>query len=280
MNRRTLLKSMGAAALSTPIAAAVARLRKQREKAVIGIGLYTVRSMMKEGVERTLNTLAGLGYREVEFAGYYDHSAEDVTRMLKSAGLKAPSAHLWPKLFETDFDRALEFAQSVGHEFLVMPSIAHEMRNLDGFKYVADMLNKAGMKAKEAGITVAYHNHAFEFETIDGITPYDLLLDRTDADLVKLELDLYWTHVAGVDPVSIIDRFPGRVPLIHVKDQTASGEMTEVGSGVIDFSPVFENAEKAGLRHYLVEHDNPQDALASVAKSVSYMKKTFPRFSA
>jgi len=275
MDRRLFLKSMAAAALLSSVPAAACACR-----AKVGVQLYTVRGLMAENVERTLEAIAAQGYGEVEFAGYYDRSAKDIRRMLGASGLASPSTHISLDLFENNIDAVIDFAAEVGHQYLVLPWLLPEDRTMERYRSIVDTLNIAGEKAKSAGLQVAYHNHEFEFETIDDEQPFELLLTKTDPDLVKFELDLYWLNVAGVDALDIINRYPRRVPLVHVKDRTADGNMTHVGAGTIDFDRVFAHAEKAGLKHYMVEHDNPVDALASTAASISNLKKAFPWFCA
>ncbi|TNE63617.1 MAG: sugar phosphate isomerase/epimerase [Alphaproteobacteria bacterium] len=280
MKRRDFLKLLAGTTIVGAAAPSFLGAAASDAKVPVGIQLYTVRWQMEENMPGTLEALAGLGYGEVEFAGYFEHSPAEVKKMLADAGLAAPSTHLPIEMFENNLDQVIEFAHGVGHKYLVMPWLREDQRTADIFKSVAETLNKAGEKAKSAGLAVAYHNHDFEFDALDGTTPYEILLANTDPDLVKLELDLFWLNVAGVDLLSIIDRFPGRVPLAHVKDRTKDGAMTDVGSGIIDFGRVFAQAEKAGLKHYIVEHDQPEDPMQTAANSVKYLKKTFPRFGA
>lgn len=279
MDRRHFLKITGATAAMGYATGLTGAVTARAKSARVGLGLYTVRGEMAKSVPATLDRIAELGYGEVEFAGYFDQSPTEIAAMLKNSGLKSPSAHVPVEVFENGFDRALEYAAEIGQKYLIMPWVQQSERTIERYKSLFDTLNAAGEKAKTAGTMVAYHNHEFEFELVDGIQPYELLLERTDPSLVMLQLDLFWLKVAGIDPLALIDRYPGRVPLVHVKDRTADGEMTEVGSGSIDFARVFAASEKAGLKHYLVEHDNPKNPFASVGRSVNYLKTTFPRFS-
>ena len=278
MDRRDFLRLSGAAAATGVAASLTGGVSAMRKTVPVGLGLYTVRGEMAKSVPATLDKIAEFGFGEVEFAGYFDHSAAEVADMLKNSGLKSPSAHVPVEVFESGFERALEYAAATGQKYLIMPWVQQSERTVERYKELFDLLNIAGEKAKAAGVKVAYHNHEFEFEMLDGVQPYEMLLERTDPDLVMLQLDLYWLKVAGVDPLALIERFPGRVPLVHVKDRTAGGKMTEVGAGAVDFARVFAASEKAGLQHYLVEHDNPEDPFASVAASIGYLKKSFPRF--
>jgi len=129
------------------------------------------------------------------------------------------------------------------------------------------VLNGFGATCAEHGIQLAYHNHDFEFAPIGGVVPYDLLLERCDAKLVKFEMDLFWAVKAGVDSAAYFHAHPGRFPLCHVKDMTENGDMVAVGDGRIDFATLFDAGTTGGLQHYFVEHDNPEEPLASIQRS-------------
>ena len=156
-----------------------------------------------------------------------------------------------------------------------MPWIdAGERTSLDGYRRVAADLNEIGARTAEAGVRLAYHNHAFEFETFGGDrSGYDVLLAETDPSLVVMEMDLYWTVHAGRDPAAYFERHPGRFPLFHLKDRTPDGAMADVGAGALDFGRVFALAARAGLRHAFVEHDEPEDALRSLRRSYGHLAR-------
>ena len=284
MDRRTFLGTMTAATLLTRRLAFAADDHKIDK---IGLQLYTVRDLMKQDFDGTLAKVAAIGYKEVEFAGYFDHSPKDVRAAVDGRGLTAPSAHIDYKSLGEKFPEVIEAAKVVGHEYLVNPWIEEEIRKQpDGWKHAAETFNRAGEACKKAGIQFAYHNHWFEFLPVNGKLPYDLLLTECDPNLVKMELDLCWITVGGQDPLKYFDRYPGRFPLVHVKDVkrvppvTAGGaqdfgssmkDMTEVGSGIIDWKKIFAQSDKAGIKHYFVEHDNPKKPLESIKKSYDYL---------
>jgi len=246
-----------------------------------------LRDLMKQDFDGTLAKVAAIGYKEVEFAGYFDHSPKDVRAAVDRHGVTAPSAHIDYKSLGEKFPEVIEAAKVVGHEYLVNPWIEEEIRKQpDGWKHAAETFNRAGEACKKAGIQFAYHNHWFEFLPVNGKLPYDLLLTECDPNLVKMELDLCWITVGGQDPLKYFDRYPGRFPLVHVKDVkrvppvTAGGaqdfgssmkDMTEVGSGIIDWKKIFAQSDKAGIKHYFVEHDNPKKPLESIKKSYDYL---------
>ncbi len=241
----------------------------------IGLQLYTVRTLMEKDFAGTLENVAAIGYKEVEFAGYFGHGPEDVKALLGRLGLTAPSTHVLLDALAPDaLDATVANAVAVGHRYLVMAWLAEDQRaSLDDYRRHAELFNRAGEACHEAGLQFAYHNHDFEFADLDGARPYDLLLAETDPELVKMELDLYWITKAGADPLAYFERHPGRFPLCHVKDMAADGEMTEVGAGTIDFATLFAHATEAGLTHYFVEHDHPADPLASITASFEYLSK-------
>lgn len=241
---------------------------------VIGVQLYTVRSLMSEDVAGTLDAVAGIGYREVEFAGYFGHSPNEVRQWLDAAGLASPATHVGiPELTGAGLEASIETAHTLGQRWLVLPSLPGDMQTADGYREAAEILNTAGAAAAEAGLRVGYHNHAFEFDTVgeDGATGYDLLLQHLDPALVDLEIDFHWTAAGGADSAALLRDNPGRFPLCHVKDLSADGRMADVGAGVIDWAALFALSETAGLRHYFVEHDQPGDPLASIEASYRYL---------
>jgi sugar phosphate isomerase/epimerase len=182
----------------------------------------------------------------------------------------------------------IESAKTIGQAYIVNPWIPEELRKTDDdWKRAAETFNRAGEASKKAGIQFAYHNHWFEFLPVNGKLPYDTLLELCDADLVKMELDLCWITVAGADPLKYFDRYPGRFPLVHVKDvktlpKVSTGgaqnfgdtvDLTEVGHGIIDWKRIFAQSEKAGIKHYIVEHDHPAKPLESIKISYEYLNK-------
>ncbi|MDE2876082.1 MAG: TIM barrel protein [Gemmatimonadota bacterium] len=244
---------------------------------VIGLQLYTVRSLMAEDVAGTLDAVAAVGYDEVEFAGYFGHPPGAVRGWLDAAGLSSPAAHVGMEdLAGAGLDTAIETASIVGQRWLVLPWIPQDMRTPDGYRALADMLNAAGETAAAANFRVAYHNHAFEFDTLDdaGTTGFSLLLEHLDPALADLEIDFHWSAVGGADSAALLRDNPGRFPLCHVKDVTADGRMADVGAGEIDWAGLFALSGTAGLRHFFVEHDQPGDPLASIEASYRYLSGT------
>ena len=240
----------------------------------IGVQLYSVRSAMQESVEHTLERVAAIGYSEVEFAGYFDRSPQQIRNLLDENGLSAPAAHLSLEMLETDWESTVDLATTVGHRYLVVPFIAPADRtSLDDYRSIAERFNRVGERAREAGLVFGYHNHDFEFEPLEGQIPFDVLVEETDPALVTFEMDLFWIIKAGGDPSTYFRNRPGRFSLVHVKDMSEDGSMADVGAGTIDFASLFALSEQAGIRHYIVEHDNPADPFESITASYRHLRR-------
>ena len=273
MNRRIFMKTVGAGGL---VMLAEPGLMAARVKP-IGLQLYTVRNEMEKDFEGSLAKVAQIGYKEVEFAGYFGRTPQQVKEILKKNRLKTPSSHIGLNLFEQDLPKTLETGKILGQEYLVCPSLPEPRRKTaDDFKKLAELFNRLGAECKKAGMGFAYHNHNFEFQPIEGQMPYDLLLQNTDPKLVQMEMDLYWVVKAGQDPVQFFEKHPGRFALVHVKDMDTTPQkgFAEVGRGNMDFKRIFGASKKAGIKHYIVEQDRtPGNPFDSIKISWDYLSK-------
>ena len=287
MDRRVFIGTLGAAALAARSAFAT-NIKN------VGVQLYTVRGDFEKDFTGTLEKVAAIGYKEVEFAGYFGRTPQQVRDALKSFGLASPSAHLdFPTVSNPEkWARALEDAATIGQTFLVNPWVDESIRNQpDAWNRIAEVYNTAGAAANAHGIQFCYHNHNFEFyprEDAGGKLPFEILLGATDPKLVKMELDLCWISAAGKDPLDYFHRYPGRFPLVHVKGlrQVPAPSPTPVPidkvlpyltddghDDVIDWKRIFAGSKEAGIEHYFVEHDVPPDAFASLKASYDYLSR-------
>jgi len=270
-SRRNFLKlsALGAAVLgSAGFAFSQSALASPGKKAGIGLQLYTVRDLMAQNVASTLQLVAAVGYTELEFAGYFNQPVASLKKILDGEGLTAPSCHVPLEALQSNLGLVIEQAKTLGHHYVVLPYLTTEQRGTDISRYqqLAEQLNKFGEQCRAAGLQMVYHNHDFEFQPVSGQVPYDVLLKETDADLVKMELDLYWTVKAGLDPLQLFAKHPGRFPLWHVKDMGKAGELADVGTGTIDFKRIFEKAEQAGLKHHFIEHDESSNKIQTIRR--------------
>jgi len=276
MKRRELLKGLAAASVSPMLTSCAAeeKAATQRQLDKVGIQLYTVRDRMAADVPDTLAQLADIGYWEVEFAGYFDHSPKEIRMFLDDLGLSSPSAHTMLQPMRETPEQLIEDALTVGHQYLVLGWLRPEERaTLDDYRRHVELINGFAEQCHTAGLKFAYHNHDFEFEKLNGMRPMDLLLAETEPSHMQVEIDLYWINKARADPFSYFEEHPGRFPLCHVKDMATDGSFADVGAGEIDFSALFSASDLAGFRHYYVERDDAVDTLASAANSFSAVSK-------
>lgn len=271
MRRRVFLQALGLPLLH-PVREAL--LPRTPPLEPIGLQLYTVRDLMRTDVARTLEQVAEVGYREVEFAGYFGEAPARIRGLLDGLGLSSPSSHLSLREIGPDLARTLDLAQTIGHRYLVVPSLdPQDRRTPDDYRRVAGVLNRAGEAARPRGLRVAYHNHDFELQPIEGVLPFDVLLRDTDPALVFFEMDFYWMASGRADPLMYFERHPGRFHLCHLKDRDRRGRMADVGDGHLDFPAILRGRERAGLRHYFVERDDPPDPLASIRASYRFLRR-------
>ncbi len=271
-DRREFLGATSAGALALALPGAL-RACTRDQLGDIGLQLYTVRSLLATNFDATLEQVAKIGYREVEFAGYYDRTPAALRRQLDALGLVAPSAHIGLEALGDDWQRTLDAAEALGHDYLVVAWLDEKDRaTLPALRSTIAKFNRAGAEAKKRGIGFAYHNHDFEFGKIEGRMPYDVLLAECDPENVVFEMDLFWITKGGQDPVPYFEKYPGRFPLVHVKDMARGQTMVDVGQGQIDWARIFSKHEDAGIQHYFVEHDEPADPMASIARSYRYLR--------
>lgn len=275
MNRRSFVAALAALALAAGAGAqSCAPTAVRRRSWPLGVQLYTVRRELERDFQQTLERIASLGYAEVEFAGYLGRRAQAVASSLRQAGLDAPSGH-FPLESLDNWDETLEFASEVGHRYVVIPWVPQERRaGSQAYRKLARAFNEAGARARRSGIRFAYHNQEYDFTPADGALPFDLLLAETDPAVVEFELDVYWMVKGGQDPVHYLRSWPGRFPLLHLKDSSGAPEhrMTDVGSGAIDWPAILNRGSGAGVRHLFVEHDEPASAFASAEASLRYLR--------
>ena len=265
LSRRQFVKlsAAGAALMAAPgmsFAQAAPEIR-------VGLQLYTLRDMMAVSVPAVLKLVAAVGYKELEFAGYFGHSPKEIRKIVDGEGLSAPSSHIPLDTFRSEgINKIIDTAQTIGHKYVVVPYLTEEQRGttIDVYKKLAEECNKWGEACTKAGLTLAYHNHDFEFKKTDGELPYDVLLNEVDAANMAMEMDLFWVTKAGQDPLAYFAKYPGRFKLWHVKDMDTQGQFADVGTGTIDFGRIFAKSKQSGVEHRFVERDVTQDKLTTI----------------
>lgn len=242
----------------------------------IGLELFTLRQECAKDFDGTLARVAAIGYKEVELFEFYGRKASEIRRMLVANGLTAPSAHaleynLKPNdniiELKSKWDKYIEYASNLGVRYMSgsVGNISPD-HPLEDYRHLAELLNIVGERCTRGVIQYTYHNVNSEFRPIEGHIPYDDLLRWTDPQFVQLEIDCYWLTRAGKDPTDYFKAFPGRTPLLHIKDRKPGyaptteldkgpGPFTEVGQGSIDWKRIFAGARQGGMKHYYVEQD-------------------------
>lgn len=234
-----------------------------------GIQLYSVRDLAKQNFEEALRTVASLGYRYVEFAGFFGHSAEEVRAMLARYGLAVSGAHVGcGELAKDQIEETLAYHKAIGNNSLIIPwSNVSTRENLDA---LIDCINYAKPILDAAGITLGYHNHDFELvSTSFGVVPFDELEARTE---VSFEIDTYWAYAAGLDPIALLERLGDRVSVIHLKDGLAGGEGRALGEGTAPVLAVREYARDHGLLAVVESEDCNPTGAEEIARCMKFLK--------
>lgn len=246
-----------------------------------GLQLFTLRDVIVDNPRDVIRQVAEFGYKQIEsYEGpmgmFWDMGNTGFKAFLDDLGLTMISSHA--NVFD-DFERKADQAAEIGVPYLVCPSIRGRIGsegNLDDYRRMADRFNEIGQVAKNAGISFAYHNHAYSFHEMEGEIPQRVLMDNTDPDLVEYQLDIYWVVAGGQDPKEWIRAYPNRFTSSHVKDLINGDdrESTVLGTGTIDFPPILSLAKENGMKYFFVEQEaytgtTPIDA---VRKNAEYMK--------
>ncbi len=225
---------------------------------------------MRASVDTTLAAIAEMGYDEVEFAGYFDHTPGEIARKLRSNGLVSPASHVGFETISNDWESTLDAAAEIGNTHTIVPWIPTNVRGtISAYERLADTFNQAGQAAIDRGMRFGYHNHDFEFAPIDGTVPYHILCNKTDSSLVDFELDIFWTVHGGGDPLDVFHRWPGRFPMVHVKDRSPSGDQVDIGEGRIDWAEIL--LPDRGIKSFFIEHDNPEDPMTFARRGYRYI---------
>lgn len=262
----------------------------------MGYQLFSIRDAMEQDPLGTIKKLAAMGYEDFEIygfepekLGYYGFEAREFKSRLDDMGLTVTSGHYGLSAFVDDkeamkryVDRCILGAKALGTPYITWPWMPPEMRNLEGFKKLPEVLNAIGKQVTEAGLGFAYHNHNFEFEDFGGINGYDIITKQTDPKLVKLQIDMYWTeHSSPVSTVDLIARDPGRFVMWHIKDMDkVTRDYTELGNGSIDYHKLLTDVSMDGLQYFYIEQGGnyAHNSTRSAADSAAYFKKELRQY--
>ncbi len=288
MKRRTFIQQVALASASGLVLPSVYSCQAGATGRPIGIQLYTLKDVILKDVKGTLKKVADIGFKELEMYSYGNGKAlglpyADLVKMANDSGLTIASGHydtggLFPDKKGTltnNWEQAVDDAVKAGQEYMVIAWLhPDERKSLDDYKRLAEMMNKANELCKQAGVKLGYHNHEFEFIKLDDQVPYDVLVNELDPTVI-LELDMYWTTFADVNTLELFKKHAGRIHLWHVKDMDKQDRkrQTDVGSGSIDYKPVFAAAQQSGMKHFFLEQEYFSiDHFAAIEKGYRYLR--------
>jgi sugar phosphate isomerase/epimerase len=274
-NRRDFLKISAAGSVGMMLlGTAGCKTVVDRKSFGVGLQLYTIRDAMAADALGSLKKLSDMGYKNLELAGFadgkfYGYSPAEFKKIVSDLGMEVISSHAAVEAqgITTETAQAMADAHAeLGVKYCIQPWVNDQDRTIETYKRMIGDWNKVGEIMKAVGIQFGYHNHNFEFANLDGIVPYyDIFMPEMDANLITMELDMYWATKAGQDPVAMFDKYPGRFQLFHFKDMAQQSEpffdvikddITSVGAGLIDFKRIYAAREKAGMKYLFVEDDN------------------------
>jgi sugar phosphate isomerase/epimerase len=275
MNRRLFVQSLGAG-----VAGALAlprRIVADKKLNRVGLELYSVRKAMKADPERTLAAVRAIGYTDVELLWSFNNfgrTPEQVRATLKHEGLRAPSAHIDPRIMETDWQKSLDNAKLLGMTYLIVPSLPASAKTLDDWKQWADRLNTAGAAARKANLWVAFHNEPDHMKPIDGQIPYDVFIARLDPKVVRLQLDVGNMVMGGGNPMQYLTKHRDWYWSFHLKDVVPDKTKdTELGTGIVNFKALLAAIPNLSAKPAYVEQEGPTDELASMKVDYQYLHK-------
>jgi sugar phosphate isomerase/epimerase len=318
MNRKDFIKNSSIVAAGLMMTSQSEALQLLKKKNKLGIQLFSIPKMLSEDFVKGIKFLSTHGYKELEFYGPYSFSADsahaswkgaaqmlgfsgsglygrsisDVKKILKDHGMTTPGTHTDLDTLMNKMGPLAESANKLGQKYVTLPSVPEEYRKTtDDYKKIAEIFNKIGESAKKYGLKFGYHNHGYGVKPdANGVMPLQLILDNTDPKLVFFEMDVFWTAAGGQDPIALLDKYPNRYKMLHIKDmkekKTFSGNggtvpewislfplMTPAGQGVLNVGDIIKKGVSTGVEHFFVEQDMVADPATALNISANFVKK-------
>ena len=244
----------------------------------VGVQLYTLRDLTAKDFSGTLEKVAAIGYAGVELAGTGGLSATDLKKLLERLKLRACGAHVGLGELEGSFDKTADYYSEAGVKTIIMPWLSADQRTgADFWKTLGKKLNDIGAKLRARGMTLAYHNHDFEFAKTDGQYGLDILFASAEPQNLKMELDVFWAQYAGENPATYAAKYKGRLPLLHMKDMTSDGQkhFAPVGTGLVNIAEIVKIAPSLDVQWFVVEQDDCYGAspLDAIRTSLENLRK-------
>ncbi len=238
------------------------------------VQLYSIRSVSEKNLEKAIRVVADIGYEGIEFAGFFDNSAEQVKGWLGECNLVATSSHVQHEAMFGDAKSVIDYHKTIGCNIIICPYYA--MESVADVELLAEKFKAVTPIYREAGMTIAYHNHDFEFKKAEnGRTYFEILAELTDPEVVKFELDVYWIFRGGADPVAELEKYRNRLVLFHAKDGNEQVGL-ELGTGSVAMADVFRKIDEIGLEWAVVESEagsEPEEQIKSITDDYTALAK-------
>lgn len=235
----------------------------------VALQLYSVREDCAGDFAGTIRAVAEMGYEGVEFAGYYDWTAQDLRKLLDDLGLKVAGTHTGlDRLLGDELKRTVEFNQIIGNKFLIVPGLPGERtESIAAWRETAQLFNQLAEQVAPYKMRVGYHNHTAEFQPLEGELPWEIFCTNTREEVVT-QLDIGHCARAGQDPIEYLHKYPGRAITVHVKPYSAQSDEVVLGEDELDWPTILEVCETVGgTQWYIVEQENyPYPPLESVRR--------------
>ncbi len=237
------------------------------------VQLYSIRNLSKQDFEASLRVVSEIGYEGVEFAGFFDHAAEQVAEWLKKYNLVASGSHVQHEMMFGNPKEVIEYHKAIGCDCIICPIF--DIKSPKDVEVLAEKFKAVAPLYKEAGMTMAYHNHILEYQESNGVNYLEMLANSTDPKVVKFELDVYWVYRGGSDPVSEMKKYSDRLVLFHAKDGDDKEGLT-LGTGNVDMPEVFKLAKELGIEWAVVEaeaSEDPDDQVKAITEDFAALLK-------
>lgn len=237
-----------------------------------------ISGIAKEAMESdwigTLEKAAEFGFTEIEGGTNYAKTPQEFLKVCKNLGFSPIAGSIDFKEKDEELKKSFNRINQFEQEFVITywPWYGGAPFSLEDCIKSVERLNYLGVKAKEHGLKLLWHNHDKEFSEMEEGLPFDYLMKHTDSKLVNCEMDIYWVKKGGGNPLEMLKKYTGRIPILHVKDMAADSDFICPGSGIIDFAPIFKEAKKQDIEHYIVERDNEPDGIGCLRSSGEYLK--------
>jgi sugar phosphate isomerase/epimerase len=267
----------------------------------IGFQVFAFRDSLLKDANSLFKSFAGAGIKSIEF--FNPAKLNEYVPIVKDNGMNPLCTHFMPGYVTGNWNTARKMNMAPPDNYYFENVIADCVKNgikymgnailldedrpsLDDYKRFADKFNKCGEQCRKAGVQLYYHNHSFEFQPMNGTTPYEEMIKIFDKSLIKLEIDVFWVTVAGLNPVEWIQKLNDRLLFLHMKDLKKGSQTkvynfnipedsyVELGTGMLDYKSILTEARKAGIKYAIIDQDSTQmlDKIASVRQNVEYVK--------